>query len=141
MEYIYRATLTPDPDGGIIATFADVPEANTFGEDRAEALESAREALSLALRSIAAAGRDLPEPIAQDGIPVAVPAEIATKLAVITAFRRAGITKSELGRRLGRAETEARRILDPHYATKLGLLTEALRALGQEIVISVRQAA
>lgn len=141
MDYIYRATLTPDPDGGFVVTFPDVPEAITYGADRPDALESAREALALALRGIAAEGRALPAPTEGEGFPVAVPAEVATKLAVIAAFQAAGISKSELARRLDRGETEARRILDPDHATKLGLLTEALRVLGQDIVISVRQAA
>ncbi|WP_137132649.1 type II toxin-antitoxin system HicB family antitoxin [Rhizobium sp. FY34] len=141
MDYIYRAILIPDPDGGMVVTFPDVPEAITFGADRTEALESAREALALALRGIAAEGRELPAPTEGEGFPVAVPAEVATKLAVISAFRKAGISKSELARRLDRRETEARRILDPDHPTKLGLLTDALRVLGQDIVISVRQAA
>jgi antitoxin HicB len=65
----------------------------------------------------------------------------AIKLAVIMTFRQAGISKSELARRLGKAESEARRILDPHHPTKLGAMQDALRVMGRTIVISVKEAA
>lgn len=141
MEYSYRATIEKDPDGGFVVTFADVPEANTFGETHADAVASASEALGLALRGILQAGRNLPEPTATEGTPVAVDADVAVKLAVIVAFRAADISKTELARRMGKTETEARRILDPDHGTKIGQLQDALRALGQEIVITVRTAA
>jgi len=44
-------------------------------------------------------------------------------------------------RRIGKAETEAYRVLDPDHATKLASLEAALRALGKEVVISVKDAA
>lgn len=141
MDFIYRAKVEADPGGGLIVTFADVPEAITAGDDRAEALVNGREALGLALRGIALEGRPLPVPVAQEGTPIAVDADTAAKLAVIAAFRESAISKSELARRLHKTETEARRILDPDHGTKIGLLQDALRALGREIVVSVRQAA
>lgn len=141
MDFTYQATLEDDPDGGFVVTFADVPEAVTAGDTRAEALENAREALGLALRGILQQGRNLPASTATEGTPVAVDADVAAKLAVVVAFRAAGISKTELARRLGKTENEARRILDPDYGTKIGLLQDALRVLGQEIVIRVREAA
>lgn len=141
MLYLYMATVEDDPHGGFIVTFADVPEAITAGDTREEAMDNAREALGLALRGILQDDRDLPRPEASDGVPVAVAADEAAKLAVVQAFREAGISKAELARRLGKTETEARRILDPDHGTKIGLLQDALRVLGQEIVISVREAA
>ena len=44
-------------------------------------------------------------------------------------------------RRLGKDEKEIRRILDPRHCTKLATLTEALRELGQQLVIGVQAAA
>ncbi len=57
------------------------------------------------------------------------------------AFRNAGMAKRALARRIGRAENEARRILDPDHPSKLPLLRAALSAFGKEIVVSVRDAA
>jgi antitoxin HicB len=63
------------------------------------------------------------------------------KLAVVEAFRGAGISKSEFARRIGNAETEAYRVLDPDHATKLASLETALPVLGKEVVVSVKDAA
>ena len=71
-------------------------------------------------------------------ISVTVSADDALKIAVISAFRQARISKAELARRLGKAENEARRILDPGHATKLGPMQAALAALGKEVVITIR---
>lgn len=141
MEYRYYATFEPDPDGGILVTFADVPEAITHGTDRADALASAKEALGLALRGYPYDERDVPQPLGRNGVPVTVGAEDALKIAVISAFRQSGISKSELARRLGKAENEARRILNPDHATKLGVMQEALAVLGKEVVITIKDAA
>ena len=48
MIYAYPCELTTDEDGGLVATFPDVPEAITGGGDRAEALAMAEDALATA---------------------------------------------------------------------------------------------
>jgi len=141
MFYRYFATLQDDPDGGTIVTFDDVPEAITAGDSQEEVLSNAREALALALRGILQSGRSLPVPTAAVGVPVALDADVAAKLALIQAFRESGLTKSELARKLGKSENEARRLLDPDHPSKIGTLQEALRALGMEIEVTVRRAA
>lgn len=141
MEYIYGALLESDPDGGFIATFPDVPEANTHGEDRAEALANASEALGLALRGYLQQGKELPQAVTHTADAVVVRADDAMKLALVQAFNAAGISKSELARRLGKAEGEARRILDPDHPTKFAAMQAALAVLGKTIVVSVRDAA
>lgn len=143
MEYTFAASFEPDPAGGFLVTFPDVPEAITGGADRAEARLNATEALGLALRGIAGLGRALPRPRAKGKglVPVAVEPNTALKLAVVEAFTRSNLSKREFARRLNKAETEARRILDPDHPTKLPLLQVALATLGKEIVVSVRDAA
>lgn len=141
MDYIYQATITEDPDGGYLVRFVDVPEAITHGVTWDEAIASASEALGLALRGYLVDGRDIPDAKATDGVPVAVDAEDAIKIAVISAFHDAEITKTELAKRLHKTENEARRILDPDHRSKLGQMQEALRVLGRTLVISVKAAA
>ena len=142
MDMIYRASLTPNGEGGFVVAFADVPEALSEGASRAEALANAEDALAVALLGRMADGAKLPAPAVRGrGLaPVALPAQAAAKLAVYAAFRAAGISKSELARRLGKQEAEARRILDPHHATKLETLEAALKVLGQRFAVSVRAA-
>lgn len=143
MDYIFAADIRPEPEGGFLVTFPDVPEAITQGDDRADALESASEALGLALRGYLAMGKALPRPKAKGAQLVAVPvsADDALKLAVIEAFQSSGISKAELARRLGKAETEAHRIINPDHSTKLGALQEALRVLGKQVIVSIKDAA
>ncbi|MGO7560527.1 type II toxin-antitoxin system HicB family antitoxin [Rhizobium johnstonii] len=141
MDFIFKATVEADPDGGYLVTFVDVPEAITHGETLDEAKSSAQEALGLALRGIVQEGRRIPRPTAEAGEPIAVDAEDAIKLAVIEAFREAKISQREFARRLGKAENEARRILDPDHRSKLSQLQEAMQVLGKTIVVSVLEAA
>jgi antitoxin HicB len=143
MEYVYPGHFRRDPDGGFLVTFPDVPEAITQGDTLEEAKRSAVDALGLALRGYLAQGRELPRPSKgkKGHLDIPVEATDALKLAVVEAFRAAGISKSEFARRLGKAETEAYRILDPDHATKLTSLEAALRVLGKEIVVSVKDAA
>jgi antitoxin HicB len=139
--FVFRALFEPGDRRGIVVTFPDVPEAVTQGDDEADARAMAEEALALGLLSYCQRDLPLPRPKARGRglIPIAVPPDVAAKLAVLEAFREAGISKSELGRRIARDEKEVRRILDPKHPTKLPALTAALRALGQRLVIGVQK--
>jgi len=141
--FVYAARFEPGDEGGVVVTFPDVPEAITQGDSEADAIKQAQEALGLALLTYPR--RDIPIPGAKAKgrglIAIAVEPEVAAKIAVLEAFKRSGISKSELGRRIGKDEKEVRRILDPRHRTKLATLTEALRTLGQQLVIGVQAAA
>lgn len=144
MDLNYLAKLEADPtrsgSAGFLATFPDVPEAIASGPTREAALAEAREALLAGLITYVERGLPLPPARAKRGEPVALDATASLKLAVLDAFRSAGISRVELARRLGKAETEARRILDPDHATKLPALEAALAALGKRVVLSVEDA-
>ncbi len=136
--FSYRAALEPgEAHGVVVVTFPDVPEAISEGRGDAEALRQAEEALGLALLSYPARNLPLPEPASVAGPYVTITPDIAAKLAVIEAFAASGLSKAELGRRIGRDEREVRRILDPMHATRLPALTATLAALGRRLVIGV----
>lgn len=143
MEYVFAASFEPDPEGGYLVTFPDVPEAITSGATIAEATANAAQALGLALRGIVALGRPLPSAAARGKNlhPISIRPDVAMKLALVEAFRQSGISRTELATRLGKAESEARRILDPDHPTKLATMHAALAALGKTVVISVHNAA
>jgi antitoxin HicB len=141
--YVYRALFEPgDRRGNIVVTFPDLPEVVTQGRGSADARAMAEEALGLVLLSYLDRGKPLPKPRAKgrDLVEISVAPDIAAKLAVLESFAAAGITKSELARRIGKDEKEVRRILDPKHPTKLPALTAALRALGKRLVIGVTEA-
>jgi antitoxin HicB len=140
----YLARIQPDGDGFLV-TFPKVPEAITGGATRDEALTNAAEALELALLTYAVEGRDLPpedmRAPGQGHHRVVVPATVAAKLSFIRAFHESGMTRVALAAKLGKAEGEVRRMLDPYHQTKLGTIEAGLKALGKRIVLTVEEAA
>lgn len=135
-----------DDDGAILVTFPDLPEAITGGATEEEAFANAQEALELALLTYAGDGREIPEASRRSNaggrsfhIPVA--AAVAAKMAFIIAFRESGITRVALAKKLGKAETEVRRMLDPYHQTKLPAIEAGLKALGKRLVVSIAEAA
>ena len=140
--FVYGARFEPGDERGVVVSFPDVPEAITQGVNETDAMVQAQEALGLALLTYPARGKPLPaaSPVGTDLIPIAVDADDAAKIALLDAFREAGISKSEFGRRIGKDEKEVRRLLDPAHPSKLSSVTEALRALGRRLVIGVEAA-
>ena len=100
MRFVYPCVLTPEEGGGYAVSFPDVPEALTGGNDRADALAMAADALTVSLGAYIAAREDVPVP----SVPlpghelVAVPSALAAKLAQYTALRDHGITREALHR-------------------------------------------
>ena len=138
----YRARFEPgERKGTLVVSFPDVPEAITEGKGEAQARANAEEALGLALLSYPQRGLALPKPRARGAklVSIAVEPEIAAKLALLEAIRERGLSKSGFARLIGRDENEARRILDPLHGTKMATLSEALRALGQRMVIKTEK--
>jgi antitoxin HicB len=141
--YAYRASFEPGGRrGNIVITFPDVPEVITQGHGESDARAMAEEALGLVLLNYLDRGVPLPKPRAKGRglVDIAVAPDVAAKLAVLESFAAAGITKTELARRLDKDEKEVRRILDPKHPTKLPALTAALRALGKRLVVGVMEA-
>ncbi len=141
--YAYPALFEPgDRRGTVVITFPDVPEAISQGRGEVDGHAMAEEALGLALLAYLQRGAPLPKPRAKGRglVDVTVAPEVAAKLAVLESFAQAGMTKSELARRIGKDEKEVRRILDPKHPTKLPALAAALRALGKRLVVGVTEA-
>ncbi|WP_336294858.1 type II toxin-antitoxin system HicB family antitoxin [Bartonella sp. CB169] len=103
---------------------------------------NATETLGFALRSYIMRNLPLPTPQRHKGlITITVDAWNALKIAVVEAFNEADITKTELTNRLGKQETEARRILDPNHPTKLQTLEKTLTVVGKQVIITIKDAA
>jgi antitoxin HicB len=143
-DFSYPVTLTADEEeGGYVVTFADIPEAITQGEDVADSLVQAADALEEAIAGRIRRGDDLPAPSAPDPDQpvVPVPAQTAAKAALYLALREAGLSKVELATRLGCDEKEVRRLLDPRHPSKLPRLQEALAVLGKRLAVRLENEA
>jgi antitoxin HicB len=92
-DYRFAATLLNDPDGGVIATFADVPEAITYGDDREDAIRSAQEALAVALFGYLKDGHPIPVSKRKSGVLVAPQTTDVLKIAVVEAWLESGLYK------------------------------------------------
>ena len=141
-RFEYAVKLTPDKAGGFVVTCRDLPEVVTQGESVEDALAEAGDAMDEAF-----AGRiddreefPIPTPAKRGEYMVAPPAEMAAKAALYVAMQKAGISNSELARRLHVNEKEVRRLLDPHHGSKLPRLSEAISALGARLVIGLEHA-
>ena len=97
----YPVTLARDDNETILVSFPDFPEAHSYGDDAADALAHAQDALATVIDAYIKDKREVPRPstrVARHH--VTVPALIEAKLALYEAMRSAGVGKAELARRL-----------------------------------------
>jgi antitoxin HicB len=138
-RFQYPVLLSPADEGGYVVTCRDLPELITQGESVEEALEQASDAMDEVFATYLTEGLDFPEPskARRREHMVAPPPETVAKAALYVAMRRARISKVQLAKRLGVDEKEVRRLLDPHYGSKLPRIAKAISVLGQRLVIGV----
>ena len=138
MKFVYAALLE-HLEGEIMVSFRDLPECLTSGEDEADALEEAQDALEEAIASRIDDGEPIPVPTdPQLGEHmIAVPADMAAKAALAIAFRDSGLTRVAFAQQLRKDEKTVRRMLDPRHGTAASRINKALRCLGKEIVVEV----
>ncbi|HYM13001.1 MAG TPA: type II toxin-antitoxin system HicB family antitoxin [Bryobacterales bacterium] len=140
----YPVRLRRDDNNTLLVTFPDIPEAITFGRNRAEALRRAPEALEAALSIYMDKRLDIPAPSRPRSrrMPlVRLPALSEAKVALYSAMRKAGLRKADLARRLGWQKSQVDRLLDLNHASRLDQIEQALRALGKTLVLQIRDAA
>ena len=138
-RFQYPVLLTPAEEGGYVVTCRDLPPLITQGEDEQDALAQAADAMDEVFATYMIAGIEFPEPSKarrRAGL-VAPPAETQAKAALFVAMREAGISKLQLAKQRGVDEKEVRRLLDPHYGSKLPRIAEAISLLGQRLVIGL----
>jgi antitoxin HicB len=143
MEHFgYPVLLTRAKEGGYVVTCRDLPALVTQGEDREDALAQATDAMDEVFATLMKQGRPFPIPskVKRSEYLVSPPAETVAKAALYTALREAKVTKVELAKQLGIDEKEVRRLLDPHYQSKLPRIAQAVAALGRRLVISLDRA-
>ena len=137
----YPVKLERDTNGTILASFPDVPEAHTFGEDRAETLARAVDALETAFMGYMEDRRAIPVPSSvKRATRVVLPALTEVKLALCSAMRAGRISKTELGERLNCPLPQVDRLLNLRHGSRLDQLEAAFRALGKELSVQILDA-
>jgi len=135
---MYPVQLTPDDNGTLLATFPDIPEAATFGEDEEDALVRAVDALE----EMIAAKMDDKEPIAMPSPlngrkGVLLPVLTSAKILLYMAMREAGVRKAELARRMGLHATQIDRMLNLSRSSRIEEIERAFRTLGKNLTVEV----
>jgi antitoxin HicB len=141
-RFEYAVTLTSAEEGGFVVTCRDLPQLVTQGEDVADALAQASDAMDEVFAAYMQGKKAFPTPSkAQHGEHrVAPPAETVAKAALYVAMRETHVTNVQLAKQLGVDEKEVRRLLDPHYASKLPRIAQAIAILGKRLVIGLEAA-
>lgn len=129
-----------DPDGdGFMATFRDIPEANTGAATHEETLDMAKDALITALDFYFEDSRTVPAASpAEDGeFFVELPSSVIVKMMLLNEMVAQKLRPVELAKRLKTSKQEVTRILQLEHTTKIDTLTDAFKALGKELHFSV----
>ena len=142
---IYTITLE-EIDGQVIARSDMFPELFTHGDDRAEALNSARDALIETLSGRIRDREDIPDGLEPANLDLStedvlqLPTQIELKVSLYRELQEQGITKAELARRLGCNQKQIDRLLDLHHASRLDRLDQAYMALGKRATLQLVRA-
>ena len=80
MSLTYPIKLEPDDNGSLLVTCPALPEVTTFGEDEAEAIKRARDAIEEAIAACMADGREVPEPKGKRRVWVTLPMQTSLKV-------------------------------------------------------------
>lgn len=137
----YPVKLTRDTNGTVLVDVPGIPEAHTFGDDRAQALAHAADAIGTAFMGYMEDRRPIPAPVTGRGPTITLSALTEAKLALYSAMRANRIRKTDLARRLNCHLPQIDRLLNLQHASRLDQLEAAFRALGKQLTVQVSDAA
>ncbi len=121
----------------ILVTFPDVPPAITQGNNRAHALEMAKEALELSMEFYFDDRRPvpMPSPPKRGQALVELSPSVAAKVLLLNEMLRQKVRPIDLARRLGTTKQEVNRLTNLRHPTKIDRIDAALRALGKRLYV------
>ena len=125
----YPIRLSTEDDGTLIVSSPEFPEMHSWGDDRADALRRAVDALETAIQGRISDREDVPLP-GRGRTTVRLPTQSALKVLLYRAMREQGVTKAELSRRLECHKPQVDRLLDLRHGSRLDHLDAAFAALG-----------
>lgn len=131
----FPVALLCDKGGGFTVTFPDIPEAISEGDNEAEALDHARDALISALDFYFEDRRPVPAPSRpkRGQKVVELPSSLAAKVLLLNELVRQNVRPAELARRLGTTPQEVNRLTDVRHTTRIDSIAAALHALGKRL--------
>jgi antitoxin HicB len=140
MTLAYRVNLEKDDNGTLLVTCKALPELTSFGDDEADALAHATNAIEEALAARIADDQDIPESDTKGPHLVRLPTLTALKVELYRQIRKEGVTRAELVRRLHWNRESVDRLFRLEHNSKMGQIESAFKAIGRDIDIEVRAA-
>lgn len=140
--YDYAIRFEQDGSAPGFAVFCrDLPELNSYGDDKERAIREALDAIETTLSIYVDQRREIPAASPpEDGEQVIhLPAVTVAKIALWNEMMKRGMRKADLCKLLGIAQTQGDRLVDFLHNTKMEALESALAALGLKAEISVWQ--
>lgn len=136
----YPAVFKRGESGRLVVTFRDIPEAITQGDDEAEALDMAADALLTAMDFYFEDKRAVPLPseAAEGEYLIDLPLSASAKVLLLNEMLAQNIRPADLARLMSIKPQEVNRIVDLKHATKVDTLAAAFKALGRELDVVVR---
>lgn len=135
----YPVELTPDDNDTLLVTCPDLTGMVTFGDDEADALRHASDAIEEWIGQALYRFEPIPRPSA--GSPRAsISLHTTLVLELYWALGDAGMTRADLQRKLGWHRAQVDRLFDLRNEPKSRRLEAAFRALGVEPDITVKAA-
>jgi antitoxin HicB len=133
----YPVVLEPDDNGTVMVVFPDFPEAHTFGENEADALARANDALATIVDGYIRARRPLPAPSVRTGHAAGLSPLMSAKVELYSAMQALGVSKSVLGRRLNWHAPQVDRLLNLTHSSQVSQLDAAAKALGGTLTMHI----
>ncbi|WP_035550630.1 MULTISPECIES: type II toxin-antitoxin system HicB family antitoxin [Burkholderiaceae] len=133
----YPIELTPDSNGTLLVTFADVPEALSVGENEDDVIVQALDALEAALEIYVSEKRPIPLPSrAKRGQHVVtLPALVTSKVLLANEMLQQNVRKAELARRLKVNQVQVDRLLNFRHSSKIEMVESAFAVLGRRLEV------
>ena len=137
-QFSYPVQLRKQKEGGYLIRFPDFPEAITQGDTREEALSEAQDCLEEAIANRVEMKLAIPAPSRIKRCHyISLSTTFAAKIALYMTMKEKQMTNTALAAQLKCDEKEIRRLLDPHYQSKLPRIEQALHQLGKRLNVHV----
>jgi antitoxin HicB len=120
-----------------MVTFPDFPEAQTFGDDEADALARAGEALATIIDGYIRARRPLPVPSATLSHAAELSPLMNTKVELYALMQALGVSKADLARRLDWHAPQVDRLLNLTHSSQVDQLDAAIKVLGGRLRMGI----
>lgn len=141
--YDYAIRFEEDGTAPGVAVFCrDLPQLNSYGDNREHAISEAIDAIESALSLYADQRWVIPEatPAKEEEVVIHLPAVTVAKIALWNEMMARGMRKADLCRLLGVSQTQGDRLVDFLHTSKMDQLESALAALGKRLSITVEAA-